>query len=94
MTDRPSTTAAYFETMREGERACATCKWWTQIERTQFPHAEYQIGWCHGVPPAVHSRLYDSKWPSTRHDDWCGQHTPRAKAQGQQTELRPEERIK
>lgn len=49
---------------------CATCRFWKQWKDLESG------GKCQARPPMVIAAAYlvETRWPETRHDDWCGEY--------------------
>jgi len=59
----------------DGEKiACATCLFWVEQGPTQ---AGARYGQCRRGSPAAGQRdeRWQTRWPTTRPDEWCGEHT-------------------
>ncbi|MBX3747306.1 MAG: hypothetical protein KF833_18510 [Verrucomicrobiae bacterium] len=61
---------------------CEHCRWWH--EWPQQPNPKRRFGECRHSRPVLASMTNGSgvvsKWPSTGHQDWCGDFMPRTGA--------------
>lgn len=49
---------------------CETCAYWDYLEKDDHG---YQLGLCRRFPP-VHEAYNDpNEFPTTQHEDWCGE---------------------
>lgn len=64
-------------------RRCSTCTFW----QPDASHVQgHQQGQCRRHPPRHSEPIHlgygepvqSPKWPTTEHDDWCGEHRERA----------------
>lgn len=60
-------------------RTCETCRWWMKYPKT----ADEAYGACRKYAPQPHTEMRGTndwsraRWPTTYHDAWCGEHTPK-----------------